>query len=152
MAALREACIKANVSEKLNDARIMNNLRVNRMFGNVFGDKRLEIYQSPRLRFSAGRDVEIGLQADLYACVDGRVMLWKFGLNKRPLSEPLVKAVLQMMASAAHSRGIEIGMENIRYLDTINGTVQWETDRNFVITGRLKAQALTLARLWQQVG
>ena len=86
LAALRKACIIASWTDKLSDARIASNTRVYNAFRSEFGNEKLQVLSSPRMQFLASQDVAVNLQPELYAEVDGTLMMWKFGMcrDSRP--------------------------------------------------------------------
>ncbi len=123
LSALREGCVVATWTDKLNDARIEANVLVYRSFGSLFHNKKVEFLPNPRLKFQACKNLIVNLQPDLYVLVDGELELWKFGTCVKARKERTIQAILQMFATAAESKGLGLMSDQIRYFDARSGQV-----------------------------
>ncbi|MBS1799665.1 MAG: hypothetical protein JSS95_07560 [Acidobacteria bacterium] len=150
LTALREACIVASWTDKLNDARIAANTIAYRAFYSEFGNKRLKIFPNPRLQCLVSTNVAVNLQPEFFAEVDGTVMMWKFGMSKRSRSEQTIRLILQMMSRASKHKGIEVPIHQMRFFDTRTGRTYVETVLDVDFEKRLKPLAKALADIWDQ--
>lgn len=147
-AALRDACINPTSTDKLNDARIASNTRVFKAFCSEFGNRTLSVFSNPRMQFIACEDVAVNLQPELHAEVDGVRMMWKFGLKKRSRSDGAIRAILQMLARASKHKGIELPIQQVRFLDTMTGKTYAESTADLSIEKDLRQKARLLAEVW----
>jgi hypothetical protein len=150
LAALKKACIRPKSTDKLNNARIESNALVFRAFREEFGRKHLKVFSNPRMQFLATTDVAVNLHPELYAEVDGKIMMWKFGMSKKRYRDETVRAILQMLMRATKHKGLDVPLENIRFLDVRAGKVFYEQAPDPVLDVRLKATAQALAKVWQK--
>jgi hypothetical protein len=148
LAALREACIISSWTDKLNDARIASNTRVYKAFRSEFANKNLRIQSSPRMQFLASPEVAVNLQPELYAEVDGEMMMWKFGMCKDSRPEYIVRMILQILVRASKHKGLQLPINQIRFLDTITGKTYIETGLNPVLETHLQDAVHALAEAW----
>jgi hypothetical protein len=148
LAALREACIIDSWTDKLNDARIASNTRVYKAFRSEFGNKKLQVYSSPRMQYLASTEVAVNLQPELYAEVDGLPMLWKFGMCKDSRPEDVIHAILQILSRASKHKGLEVPIQQIRYLDTMTGKTYAEYGPDPHLEVSLRQTAKVLADAW----
>jgi hypothetical protein len=151
LAALREACVIPSWTDKLNDARIASNTRVYRAFRSQFGNKKLEILSSPRMQFLASTEVAVNLQPEFYGKVDGSLMMWKFGMSKDSRPEPTIHLILQILSRATRHKGLQIPIEQIRFLDTITGKTYKEDGINAKLEEELLPTVTALADAWDRV-
>jgi hypothetical protein len=150
LAALRTACISAKWPEKLNDARIAANTLAYRAFRDEFGNKKLEIFSSPRLQYIATTEVAVNLQAELYASVDGALMMWKFGLSKKSPSEETIRIILQMMAQAIKHKGLALSITQVRFFDLRSGSIYMESVLDPALAKKLGPTAKAIAEAWER--
>jgi hypothetical protein len=150
LAALRQACIRPTSTDKLNDARIVANALVYRAFRDEFGTKQLNIFSNPRMQFLASTDVAINLQPELYAEIDGAIMMWKFGMSKKTPKEPTIRAILQMLTRATKHKGLDIPIDQIRFLDVRTGKIYAEATADASLDRHLKKIAQDLADAWDK--
>jgi hypothetical protein len=148
LAALREACIVPASTDKLNDARIASNTRVFRAFRSAFANKELHIFSSPRMQFLASTEVAVNLQPELYAEVDGSLMLWKFGMCKNSRPVHVIHAILQILSRASKHKGLEVPIQQIRFLDTMTGKTYAEDALNTKLDEELRPTIKALADAW----
>jgi hypothetical protein len=148
LAALREACIIEGWTDKLNDARLASNTRVYRAFRSEFSNKKLQVYSSPRMQFLASTEVAVNLQPELYAEVDGLPMLWKFGMCKDSRPDDVIHAILQILSRASKHKGLEVPIQQIRYLDTMTGKTYAENGADTLLEDKLRQTAKALAQAW----
>jgi hypothetical protein len=148
LAALREACIIDSWTDKLNDARIASNTRVYKAFRSEFGNKKLQIFSSPRMQYLASTEVAVNLQPELYAEVDGSLMLWKFGMCKDPRTEYVVHAILQILNQASKHKGLDVPIQQIRFLDTMTGKTYAESNADEALETSIRQTAKALAEAW----
>jgi hypothetical protein len=148
LAALRGACIIASWTDKLNDARIASNTRVYKAFRSQFGNKKLEILSSPRMQFLASAEVAVNLQPELYAKVDGSLMMWKFGMSKDSRPEHTIHLILQILSRAAKHKGLRVPIEQIQFLDTMTGNTYAENGLNVKLEEELKPTVEALVDAW----
>jgi hypothetical protein len=148
LGALRKACVIASWTDKLNDARIASNTRVYKAFRSQFGNKKLEILSSPRLQFLASTDVAVNLQPELYATVDGSLMMWKFGMSRDSRPEHTIHLILQILSRATKHKGLQIPIEQIRFLDTMTGKTYAEDGLNAKLEEELRPTVKALAEAW----
>jgi hypothetical protein len=149
LAALRKACIRPNVPDKLNDARIAANTLVYRAFRNEFGQKQLYVFSNPRMQFLPSTEVAINLQPELYAEVDGSVMMWKIGMSKKTPQGDTIRAILQMLTRAIQHKGLQIPIEQIRFLDARTGKIYVEEAPDVRLEKHLQKTAQALAEAWR---
>lgn len=150
LAALRKACIRSTSTDKLNNARIESNALVFRAFREKFGTSQLNVFSNPRMQYVASTDVAINLHPELYAEVDGRVMMWKFGMSKKRYRDETIRAILQMLMRATKHKGLDIPADDIRFLDVRAGKVFHEQAPDPALDRRLRATAQALADAWQK--
>jgi hypothetical protein len=148
LAALREACIIPAWTDKLNEARIASNTRVYKAFHSEFGNKKLKILSSPRMQFLASTEVAVNLNPDLYVEVDGVVMMWKFGMSKDSRPEYIIRMILQILGRASKNKGLQIPINQIRFLDTMTGKTYVEEAFSPVLETQLRATVQALADAW----
>jgi hypothetical protein len=149
--ALKAACIVPTWTDKLNDARIASNTRVFRAFRSAFANQDLHIFSSPRMQFLASTEVAVNLQPELYAEIDGALMLWKFGMSKNSRSEPVIHTILQILSRASMHKGLEVPIQQIRFLDTMNGKIYSEHGINTRLEEELRPTVKALADTWSKV-
>lgn len=148
LAALRKACIIPKWTDKLNDARTASNTRVYKSFRSEFGNKKLNVLSSPRMQFLASDELAVNLEPEFYAQVDGTVMMWKFGMAKDAQPEYIARIIIQLLSRASARKGIDISIEQIRFLDTNTGKTYSERSINVSLDEQLKDVANALAKEW----
>jgi hypothetical protein len=151
LAAVRQASFSLKSTDKLNDARIESNTRVFRAFHAEFGGKRLCIRANPQLEFKPITDLVVNLKPDLFGEVDDVLMLWKFGICKKPRPLVSVRALIQAAAVASESKGLHVPIHQIRYLDTFTGKTFSEALDDAAIRKKLEDVAYTLSQMWDKV-
>ncbi len=148
--AIREACFLKNWPDKLIDARIEANIYAYRAFREEFGQKKLRIFSNPRMQFLASPDLAVNMQPEFYAEVDGVVTMWKFGMTKKKRNEQIIRSILQMLLHASRHRGLNIPIQQIRFLDLRNGNVYVEDSPDALALAKLEEAATSLAAAWAQ--
>jgi hypothetical protein len=148
LAALREACILPAWTDKLNDARIASNTRVYKAFRSEFGNKKLKIRSSPRMQFLASTEVAVNLQPELYVEVDGVAMMWKFGMSKDSRPEYIIRMILQILGRASKNKGLQVPIEQIKFLDTMTGKTYAEDELSPALEAQLQEAVQALADAW----
>jgi len=150
LTALRSACIVQASTDKLNDARIAANARVYSAFRSEFGDKVLHIYPSPRMQFLASTEVAINLQPELYADVDGSLMMWKFGMCKDSRPDHIIHTILQILSRASKHKGLDVPIHQIRFLDTMTGKIYSNGSVDTLLENSIKQTVKDLVKVWDQ--
>jgi hypothetical protein len=149
LAALREHCVIAKWTDKLNEARLEANVLVLKAFHAHFGNKRLKIFPSPKLACLLSASVAITIQPELYATVDGVPMVWKLHVNKNPPREKTIRLILQMLHRALKSKGLAVPIRQICFFDLRSGSMYVENVADESLEKTLRPVAKALAEAWE---
>lgn len=147
--AIREECIVPAWTDKLNDARIANNVRVFRVVRSILGNREISALPNPRMQFLASSEVAINMQSDLFFESENGLTMILLGLKKKCWPDDTIKKIIQMLYKATQHKGLNISIARILYLETGAEKLHCEPTVNTGLIKDLASVTEDLLRRWE---
>jgi hypothetical protein len=143
--------LQNRIAEKPKDtrwkAKILNNMRAAEQYSLHFGPRKFTIRPGKKLAYAHG-NVLVSARPDLVVEENGKILLIKLNLSKKPHSDLMADIQLHLMHAAATAVGLDLTSKQVAYIQPVRGSEQRGPSKGFPPVTRLSQICEDLENIW----